>query len=56
MPSPNLTNHNLDAPSRPDDSRPNPCEPADSVRLVDARYRTMTAEEDRAAVAAVAAR
>jgi len=55
MPDPNATQHDADALLRPDSSRSAACEPAAPMCLVDVRYRTMTAEEDRAAVAAVAA-
>lgn len=54
MPNPNATQSNADALSRLDNGTA-PGEPAAKMCLVDVRYRTMSAEEDRAAVAAVAA-
>lgn len=55
MPNPDAAQQDGDALSRPESGRAAPCGPAAKVRLIDICYRTMTAEEDRAAVAAVAA-
>lgn len=56
MPNPNPTHpDSTDVRSRADSGRPGTCEPAYGVRLVDPSYRTMTDEEERAAVSAVAA-